>query len=208
MPQSLRKLVDYKPNEKRKVSSGTLSPRRAVPAASREDGGKAQEKGKGGLEAREEEEGPGRGAQRRAPDDEAPARGVAKPVPRLASQQAPCTAEIRTIGAFPPLMRAVSWDTVGSFPPRNGAQDVPPENEEAVSFFDKSSESMLKSSGYKDFPVQPVKMQKLAKLREVSSDMRTFLRQTSFLYFGSFLLGSAFKVMGTEENQSEFYSIV
>ncbi|KAJ8271508.1 hypothetical protein COCON_G00103670 [Conger conger] len=155
-----------KPNEKRKVSSGTLSPRRTVPTAAREDGGKPREKGKWGLEAREEEEGPGRGTQRRAPDDEAPATGVAKPVPRLASQQAPCTAEIRTIGAFPPLMRAVSWDTVGSFPARNGAQDDSPQNEEALPFFEKSSESLFKSSGYKDFPVQPVKMQKLAKMRE------------------------------------------
>ncbi|KAJ8340200.1 hypothetical protein SKAU_G00348330 [Synaphobranchus kaupii] len=166
--EGLRKLVDFKPTEKRKVSSGTLSPRHAVPATAREDGGKQREKGKWGLEAREEEEeeGPGRGAQRRAPDDEAPATGVAKPVLRTASEQAPCTAEIRTMGAFPPLMRAVSWDTVGSFPPRNGAQGAPPQNEETVSFFDKSSESLFKSSGYKDFPVQPVQMQKLAKMRE------------------------------------------
>ncbi|XP_064192952.1 uncharacterized protein mrvi1 isoform X2 [Anguilla rostrata] len=179
--ESLRKLADCKPNEKRKVSSGTLSPRRVVPAAAREDTGKPQEKGKWGLEAREEEEGPGRGTQKRTPDDEAPATGVAKPVPRPASQQAPCTAEIRTIGAFPPLMRAVSWDTVGSFPPRNGAQGAPPNSEEALSFFDKSSESLFKSSGYKDFPVQPVKMQKLAKMREVSPDEHKLIRNQSIV---------------------------
>ncbi|XP_035274343.1 uncharacterized protein mrvi1 isoform X2 [Anguilla anguilla] len=179
--ESLRKLAECKPNEKRKVSSGTLSPRRVVPAAAREDTGKPQEKGKWGLEAREEEEGPGRGTQRRTPDDEAPATGVAKPVPRPASQQAPCTAEIRTIGAFPPLMRAVSWDTVGSFPPRNGAQGAPPNSEEALSFFDKSSESLFKSSGYKDFPVQPVKMQKLAKMREVSPDEHKLIRNQSIV---------------------------
>ncbi|KAJ8247540.1 hypothetical protein GJAV_G00247530 [Gymnothorax javanicus] len=170
--ESLKKLVDFKTIEKRKVSSGTLSPRCTVATATNEDSGKPREKGKWGLEARQAEECPGRGTQKRVPDDEAPATGVAKPVPRPASQQAPCTAEIRTIGSFPPLMRAVSWDTVGSFPARNGAQGASPNDEETDSFFDKSSESLFKSLGYKDFPVQPVNMQKLSKLREEHKLMR------------------------------------
>ncbi|KAI1889812.1 hypothetical protein AGOR_G00166780 [Albula goreensis] len=178
--EGLRKLVDWKPSEKRKVSSGTLAPRHAIPVSAREGSIKQREtcephlggeRGGRGLEATEEE-GPRQGPPRRGPDDEAPATGVAKPVPRPASQQAPCTAEIKTIGAFPPLMRAVSWDTVGSFPGRSGGQGSSPKNEEALSFFDKSSESLFKSSGYKDFPVQPVKMQKLAKMREENKLIR------------------------------------
>ncbi|XP_036400285.1 inositol 1,4,5-triphosphate receptor associated 1 [Megalops cyprinoides] len=172
--ESLRKLVDWKPKEKRKVSSGTLSPRHAAPGTTGQGSVEQKESGDprlGGERGRKgpgagEEEGPGRGVPRRGPDDEAPATGVAKPVPRSNSQQVPCTAEIKTIGAFPPLMRAVSWDTVSSFPARNGAQDLSPKHEEALTFFDKSSDSLFKSSGYKDFPVQPVKMQKLAKMRE------------------------------------------
>ncbi len=90
-----------------------------------------------------------------------PATGVAKPVPRPPTQQAPCTAEIKTIGAFPPLMRAVSWDTVGSMNTRNAS----PKEEDNLS--DKSRESLFKSSGYKDFPVPPGSVQKLSKFREV-----------------------------------------
>ncbi|KAJ8406613.1 hypothetical protein AAFF_G00301870 [Aldrovandia affinis] len=176
--EGLRKLVDWKPSEKRKVSSGTLSPRHGTPATARE-GSVAQwesceprpgrEMGRAGPDAAE---GPGQGGQRKALNDEAPATGAATPVPRSASQQAPCTAEIRTMGAFPPLMRAVSWDTVGSFPARDGLQGTSPKNEEALSFFDRSSEALLKSSGYKDFPVQPVNMQKLTKMREENKLIR------------------------------------
>lgn len=83
------------------------------------------------------------------PDSQTPATGVAKAVQRPAMQQAPCTAEIKTIGAFPPLMRAVSWDTVGSLNMRNGG----PKGEDGLSYSDN-----LKP---------PVSGQKLSKLREV-----------------------------------------
>lgn len=83
------------------------------------------------------------------PDGQTPATGVAKPVPRPAMQQAPCTAEIKTIGAFPPLMRAISWDTVGSLNMRNGG----PKGEDGPS--------------YSDDLKPPVNTQKLSKLREV-----------------------------------------
>uniref|UniRef100_A0A4W4G3S6 Murine retrovirus integration site 1 homolog n=1 Tax=Electrophorus electricus TaxID=8005 RepID=A0A4W4G3S6_ELEEL len=98
------------------------------------------------------------------PESSAPVTGVAKPVPHPATQQVPCTAEIKTIGAFPPLMRAVSWDTVGSMGGRNGA----PNGDEGLAFSDK-----LKSSGYKDFPMAPLNVQKLSKLREEHKLMRT-----------------------------------
>uniref|UniRef100_A0A8C9VHA5 Inositol 1,4,5-triphosphate receptor associated 1 n=1 Tax=Scleropages formosus TaxID=113540 RepID=A0A8C9VHA5_SCLFO len=151
--------LDWKATEKRKVSSGTLSPRYS-PKESR-DPQQGGERGKKGPMASAERVGEGsttRGSQRIEP----PTTSVAKPVPRPAAQQAPCTAEIKTIGAFPPLMRAVSWDTAGCAAPNFSRK-----GEEACFPFEPSAtDSPLKSSGYKDFPVQPVKMQKLTKIRE------------------------------------------
>ncbi|CAL8243682.1 unnamed protein product [Lota lota] len=171
-----RLLVDWKPAEKRKVSSGTLTPRYAVqkencdpslakksPAAPAAPATLAAPAAGGRPE--EGSSGPGRSPA------QAPATGVAKPVPRLPTQQAPCTAEIKTIGAFPPLMRAVSWDTVGTLNSRNGAPPLGPGPgfstgpEEVFTFPDKSRDAQSKQSGYKDFPAQPVATQKL-KLRE------------------------------------------
>ncbi|CAF99636.1 unnamed protein product, partial [Tetraodon nigroviridis] len=148
--QGNRLLVDWKPNEKRKVSSGTLTPRYAVqkenfdPAVPRTPA--AASKGDDG----------GRNLNL------APATGVAKPVPRPPTQQAPCTAEIKTIGAFPPLMRAVSWDSVGSLTSRSGAQGLPPTPEDPFSDRDK----IFKASGYNDFSGQPGTKHNLSKLKE------------------------------------------
>ncbi|CAB1339459.1 unnamed protein product [Coregonus sp. 'balchen'] len=173
--ESTRRLVDWKPNEKRKVSSGTLAPRYSGPPPPREPSGGQKENCDPRVTAKnclapvlvnKPEEG-----LVRAPN-QAPATGVAKPVPRPPTQQAPCTAEIKTIGAFPPLMRAVSWDTVGTLNSRNGAPSLPPTNEETISFQDKTQDALLKSSGYKDFPVQPVNVQKLSKIREEHKLMR------------------------------------
>ncbi|XP_072517249.1 uncharacterized protein [Salminus brasiliensis] len=152
--ESLKRLVDWKPPEKRKVSSGTLTPRHAASAPVREPSVAQKDSTEPiGPVDRGKMPGPAPAAQK--PDSQTPATGVAKPVPRPPTQQAPCTAEIKTIGAFPPLMRAVSWDTVGSMNMRNGA----PKGDEDLSLSDK-----LKSSGYKDFPAPPI--QKLSKLRE------------------------------------------
>uniref|UniRef100_A0AAZ3RKN3 Murine retrovirus integration site 1 homolog n=1 Tax=Oncorhynchus tshawytscha TaxID=74940 RepID=A0AAZ3RKN3_ONCTS len=173
--ESTRRLVDWKPNEKRKVSSGTLAPRYSGPPPPREPNGGQKENCDPRVTAKNCPEPvlvnkPEEGLVR-APN-QAPATGVAKPVPRPPTQQAPCTAEIKTIGAFPPLMRAVSWDTVGTLNARNGAPSLPPTNEETFSFQDKTRDALLKSSGYKDFPVQPVNVQKLSKIREEHKLMR------------------------------------
>lgn len=147
-------LADWKPAEKRKVSSGTLAPRYAVqkenfdPALPKSP--PAVAKGDGGA-------GQGRNS------NQAPATGVAKPVPRPPTQQAPCTAEIKTIGAFPPLMRAVSWDAVGSLNSRNGAPGFPPTPEET----DKAGDNVFKPSGYKDLASPPGSLHKLSKLKDV-----------------------------------------
>uniref|UniRef100_A0A8P4GC94 Murine retrovirus integration site 1 homolog n=1 Tax=Dicentrarchus labrax TaxID=13489 RepID=A0A8P4GC94_DICLA len=152
--QGNRLLVDWKPTEKRKVSSGTLTPRFAV---QKENCDPAVPKSPPTVSKGDE------GASRNS--NQAPATGVAKPVPRPPTQQAPCTAEIKTIGAFPPLMRAVSWDAVGSLNSRNGAPSFPPTPEDT--FSDKPRDAVFKSSGYKDLPTQPGGVHKLSKLKEV-----------------------------------------
>uniref|UniRef100_A0A9J7Y637 Inositol 1,4,5-triphosphate receptor associated 1 n=1 Tax=Cyprinus carpio carpio TaxID=630221 RepID=A0A9J7Y637_CYPCA len=168
--ETFTRLVDWMPSDKRKVSSGTLTPRYATAVPARDPAVFQKEKpdhhapaDKGNNSehaAQKKEETSGCGIS------QPPATGVAKPVPRPPTQQAPCTAEIKTIGAFPPLMRAVSWDTVGSMNMRNAA----PKEEDNLS--EQSRESLFKSSGYKDFPVPPGNVQKLSKLREEHKLMR------------------------------------
>lgn len=153
-PQGSRLVVDWKPIEKRKVSSGTLTPRFAV---QRETSDPAVPKSPPAVSKTAEGAGPGRNA------NQAPATGVAKPVPRPPTQQAPCTAEIKTIGAFPPLMRAVSWDAAGGHSSRNGAPSFPPLAEDT--FSEKPRDAVFKSAGHKDFPAPPGG--KLSKIREV-----------------------------------------
>ncbi|XP_038557829.1 inositol 1,4,5-triphosphate receptor associated 1 isoform X1 [Micropterus salmoides] len=146
-----RLLMDWKPTEKRKVSSGTLTPRFAV---QKENCDPAAPKSSPAV----------------SNPNQAPATGVAKPVPRPPTQQAPCTAEIKTIGAFPPLMRAVSWDAVGSLNSRNGAPGFPPTAEDT--FSDKPRDAVFKSSGYKDLPSQLGGVHKLSKFKEEHKLMR------------------------------------
>lgn len=160
--EGTRPLLDWKPIEKRKVSSGTLTPRFAVQKENCDPG---PLKSPTTVTKSDGETSPGRNL------NQTPATGVAKPVPRPPTQQAPCTAEIKTIGAFPPLMRAVSWDTVGSLKPINGAPGFPSTAED--SFSDKSRDAAVnKSSGYKDVPLQPGSIQKLSKLRDEHKLMR------------------------------------
>ncbi|XP_059394093.1 inositol 1,4,5-triphosphate receptor associated 1-like isoform X4 [Carassius carassius] len=145
--ETVTRLVDWMPSDKRKKEK----PDHHAPA----------DKGNNSVPvAQKKEETSGFGVS------QPPATGVAKPVPRPPTQQAPCTAEIKTIGAFPPLMRAVSWDMVGSMNMRNSA----PKGEDNLS--EQSRESLLKSSGYKDFPVPPGNVQNLSKLREEHKLMR------------------------------------
>ncbi|MEQ2254447.1 hypothetical protein ILYODFUR_003932, partial [Ilyodon furcidens] len=151
--------VDCKLDEKRKVSSGTLTPRFAVQKDSRD---LTRPKSPQVVSKADEVSGQNLNLT--------PATGVAKPVPRPPTQQAPCTAEIKTIGAFPPLMRAVSWDAVGSVNSRTRAPGFPPTVDEV--FSDKSRDGVFKSSLYTDLQAQPGSIQKLSKLREEHKLMR------------------------------------
>ncbi|KAM4743607.1 inositol 1,4,5-triphosphate receptor associated 1-like isoform 2-T2 [Anableps anableps] len=149
----------YKPAEKRKVSSGTLTPRFAVQKDSRD-----LPRPRSPQAVSKADEVSGRNL------NPTPATGVAKPVPRPPTQQAPCTAEIKTIGAFPPLMRAVSWDAVSSINSRTGAPGFPPTVDEV--FSEKPRDGVFKSALYKDLQAQPGSIQKLSKLREEHKLMR------------------------------------
>ncbi|MBN3281105.1 MRVI1 protein, partial [Polyodon spathula] len=82
----------------------------------------------------------------------------------------PCTAELKSFSSGLPVMRAVSWDGMEQASLRNGAQDLPTMTDESL--YDKPGSPLLKSTGYKDFPVQPVKTQKLVKLREENKLLR------------------------------------
>ncbi|XP_015238928.1 PREDICTED: protein MRVI1 isoform X3 [Cyprinodon variegatus] len=145
--------VNSKTTEKRKVSSGVLTPRFAVQKEKHE---LSRPKSPQAVSKADEVSG-------RNPNLP-PATGVAKPVPRPPTQRAPCTAEIKTIGSFPPLMRAVSWDAVGSINSKTGAPGLPPTVDEV--FSEKSRDDVFKSSLYKDLQAQPGSIQKLSKLRE------------------------------------------
>ncbi|KAM9460590.1 inositol 1,4,5-triphosphate receptor associated 1 isoform 1-T1 [Clarias gariepinus] len=144
--ETLKKLVEWKPPEKRKVSSGTLTPRHTASTSPKDSSVMCV------LTDRGKKPTPPEVVQK--PDSQIPAAGVAKPVPRPTMQQAPCTAEIKTIGAFPPLMRAVSWDIVGSLNMRNGG----PTGEDGPSY----SENLK----------PPAHTQKLSKMREENKLLR------------------------------------
>ncbi|KAL2076832.1 hypothetical protein ACEWY4_027576 [Coilia grayii] len=145
--------VEWRPSEKRKVSSGTLAPRHThaqthTHALTHTPPGTLKKSASSPTATSDDSPSP------------SPATGVAKPVPRPPTQQAPCTAEIKTLGAFPPLMRAVSWDTVGSLGPSHMGEEP------------SSPLPFSKVSGYKDFPVPPVNIHKLSKLRDEHKLMR------------------------------------
>ncbi|XP_033909095.3 uncharacterized protein LOC117431925 isoform X1 [Acipenser ruthenus] len=98
--------------------------------------------------------------------------GLKAPTKAHKDPKGACTAELKSFGSGPPLMRAVSWDGMEQASLRNGAQDLPTMTDKSFTLYDKSSSQLLKSTGYKDFPVQPVKTQKLVKLREENKLLR------------------------------------
>ncbi|MGH0175626.1 UNVERIFIED_CONTAM: hypothetical protein FKN15_071016 [Acipenser sinensis] len=98
--------------------------------------------------------------------------GLKAPTKAHKDPKGACTAELKSFGSGPPLMRALSWDGMEQTSLRNGAPDLPTMTDESFTLYDKSSSQLLKSTGYKDFPVQPVKTQKLVKLREENKLLR------------------------------------
>ncbi|XP_074129343.1 LOW QUALITY PROTEIN: inositol 1,4,5-triphosphate receptor associated 1 [Sminthopsis crassicaudata] len=92
------------------------------------------------------------------------------------NSKTPSKADLKPSGFRPPLQRGVSWD---SNPMEQGPKDKVltklAATEEEKRFPGKAGNKLPKSSGFKDFQiqVQPVRMQKLTKLREEHILMRS-----------------------------------
>uniref|UniRef100_A0A8B9SU54 Murine retrovirus integration site 1 homolog n=1 Tax=Anas platyrhynchos TaxID=8839 RepID=A0A8B9SU54_ANAPL len=86
------------------------------------------------------------------------------PVPEMRDHKVSCKPEFKLCGLRPPLLRAVSWDSL-----EPGQKDKTPlklPSEEEKSFGGNKSNNQFKAFKDLQIQVQPVRMQKLTKLRE------------------------------------------
>ncbi|KAM5138488.1 inositol 1,4,5-triphosphate receptor associated 1 [Mantella aurantiaca] len=74
-------------------------------------------------------------------------------------------------GTRPPLLRALSWDSMDPEQKSKSSLDLP--DKDLLSLHDKSNNKLAKFTGLKDFHIQPVRLQKLTKLREEHKLMRS-----------------------------------
>lgn len=88
------------------------------------------------------------------------------PVPEMRDHKVPCKPEFKLCGLRPPLLRAVSWDSLEPGQKEKTPLKLP--SEEDKSFVGNKSSNQLKAFKDLQIQVQPVRMQKLTKLREVS----------------------------------------
>jgi len=107
------------------------------------------------------------------------------PVPEMKDHKVSCKPEFKLCGLRPPLLRAVSWDSL-----EPGQKDKTPlklASEEDESFVG-GNKSSNKLKAFKDLQiqVQPVRMQKLTKLREVSCSHQLYPVLTLFSYLTKF----------------------
>ncbi|KAM6068319.1 inositol 1,4,5-triphosphate receptor associated 1 isoform 6-T15 [Theristicus caerulescens] len=93
------------------------------------------------------------------------------PVPEMRDHKVSCKPEFKLCGLRPPLLRAVSWDS--SEPGQKDKTPLKLPSEEDKSFVvDSKSSNQLKAFKDLQIQVQPVRMQKLTKLREEHILMR------------------------------------
>ncbi|NXO19706.1 MRVI1 protein, partial [Cisticola juncidis] len=92
------------------------------------------------------------------------------PVPEMRDHKIPCKAEFKVCGLRPPLLRAVSWDSLEPGQKEKSPLKLP--SEEDKSFVGNKSSNQLKAFKDLQIQVQPVRMQKLTKLREEHILMR------------------------------------
>nr|XP_020857579.1 protein MRVI1 isoform X4 [Phascolarctos cinereus] len=88
------------------------------------------------------------------------------------NSKTPSKTDLKPSGFRPPLQRGVSWDSSAmELGPKDKVIAKLASAEEEKRFPNKAGNKLPKSSGFKDFQiqVQPVRMQKLTKLREVCS---------------------------------------
>ncbi|NWZ99737.1 MRVI1 protein, partial [Nesospiza acunhae] len=92
------------------------------------------------------------------------------PVPEMRDHKVPCKPEFKLCGLRPPLLRAVSWDSLEPGQKEKTPLKLP--SEEDKSFLGNKSSNQLKAFKDLQIQVQPVRMQKLTKLREEHILMR------------------------------------
>ncbi|XP_009678511.2 inositol 1,4,5-triphosphate receptor associated 1 isoform X3 [Struthio camelus] len=95
------------------------------------------------------------------------------PIPEMRDHKVECKPEFKVCGLRPPLLRAVSWDSLEPGQKDKTPFKLPSEEDRSFAIANKSS-NQLKASAFKDLQiqVQPVRMQKLTKLREEHILMR------------------------------------
>ncbi|XP_077035923.1 inositol 1,4,5-triphosphate receptor associated 1 isoform X2 [Agelaius phoeniceus] len=92
------------------------------------------------------------------------------PVLEMRDHKVPCKPEFKLCGLRPPLLRAVSWDSLEPGQKEKATLKLP--SEEDKSFLGNKSSNQLKAFKDLQIQVQPVRMQKLTKLREEHILMR------------------------------------
>ncbi|OPJ73908.1 protein MRVI1 isoform A [Patagioenas fasciata monilis] len=93
------------------------------------------------------------------------------PVPEIRDHKVSCKPEFKVCGLHPPLLRAVSWDSLEPGQKDKTHLKLPSEEDKNLVVGNKSS-NQLKSFKDLQIQVQPVRMQKLTKLREEHILMR------------------------------------
>ncbi|KFQ88651.1 Protein MRVI1, partial [Phoenicopterus ruber ruber] len=93
------------------------------------------------------------------------------PVPEMRDHKVSCKPEFKLCGLRPPLLRAVSWDSLEPGQKDKTPSKLPSEEDKSFIVGNKSS-NQLKAFKDLQIQVQPVRMQKLTKLREEHILMR------------------------------------
>ncbi|XP_009869164.1 PREDICTED: protein MRVI1-like, partial [Apaloderma vittatum] len=93
------------------------------------------------------------------------------PVPEMRDHKVSCKPEFKLCGLRPPLLRAVSWDSSEPGQKEKTSLKLPSEEDKSFVVGNKSS-NQLKAFKDLQIQVQPVRMQKLTKLREEHILMR------------------------------------
>uniref|UniRef100_A0A8C5QJ50 Inositol 1,4,5-triphosphate receptor associated 1 n=1 Tax=Leptobrachium leishanense TaxID=445787 RepID=A0A8C5QJ50_9ANUR len=196
-------LADRKQNDQRKISQGRLSPRSPVFVASKETlseqkenfdplkhvantyrGGGADgshtspckspefEVGKSILKKPRDNDllcgGPSQGPS--SPNFAINAQGLAHDPPdaKFLSRFDP-----RAPSNRPPLLRALSWDSLGPGSTDKSNLDSSEREKDVFAAHEKINNKITKFMDFKDFHIQPVRLQKLTKLREEHKMMRS-----------------------------------
>lgn len=89
------------------------------------------------------------------------------PVPEMRDHKVSCKPEFKLCGVRPPLLRAVSWDSLEPGQKDKTPLKLPSEEDKSFVVGNKPT-NQLKAFKDLQIQVQPVRMQKLTKLREVS----------------------------------------